>query len=192
MRLFVALDLPPEVCDALEHAVNDLRTDVSGARWSKRESLHLTLKFLGNADETLLPGITAALAQIHSSKEIALAMRGIGFFPDDKRPRVMFCGVETSPHLPELAASIETILEPLGFLRETRNYVPHITLTHLNSARGVPKLVAAAEPLKSYHFGAGRAREFHLYQSVLKPVGSEYKKLATFPFVTDAKENDAQ
>jgi 2'-5' RNA ligase len=185
MRLFVALDLPADVCDALERAVNNLKSHVSGARWSTRESLHLTLKFLGNADETLLPRITAALAQIHSSKEIALAMRGIGFFPDETPPRVMFCGVEASPNLPELAGSIETILEPLSFPRETRKYVPHITLARLNSARGVPKLVAAAEPLTSYDFGAGSARKFYLYQSVLKPVGSEYKKLATFPFVKD-------
>lgn len=192
MRLFVALDLPAEVRDALERAVSNLKSQVSGARWSMRESLHLTLKFMGNAGETLLPRITTALAQISHAEPVSLAIRGIEFFPDDKRPRVMFCGVEDSPNLAELAASIETILEPLGFPRETRKYVPHITLARLNSARGIPKLVAAAAPLASYHFGAARAREFHLYQSVLKPVGSEYKKLATFPFAKDAKENEAQ
>jgi RNA 2',3'-cyclic 3'-phosphodiesterase len=192
MRLFVALDLPAEVCDALERAVHGLKAHVSEARWSKREALHLTLKFLGNADDKILPQITAALAQIHSSEPVALAMRGVGFFPDEKRPRVMYCGVEASPNLPELAASIETILEPLGFALETREYVPHITLARLNSGRGLSKLIAAAAPLTSYDFGTGRANEFHLYQSVLKPLGSEYKKLATFPFVKDAKENDAQ
>jgi RNA 2',3'-cyclic 3'-phosphodiesterase len=186
MRLFVALDLTAEVCDSLEHAVRDLKAHGSGVRWSKRESLHLTLKFIGNADETLLPGITKALVQIHSTEPVSLALCGIGFFPDQKQPRVMFCGVEHSPNLPELAANIEATLEPLGFAREARKYVPHITLARLGSARGIPKLVAAAKPLASYHFGAARPHEFHLYQSVLKPVGSEYKKLATFPFVKDA------
>ncbi|HEY0703237.1 MAG TPA: RNA 2',3'-cyclic phosphodiesterase [Candidatus Acidoferrales bacterium] len=187
MRLFVALELPSQVCDELERAIAQLKPESSGARWSKREALHLTLKFLGNADEALLPQITTALAQIHSGGPVSLHMRGVAFFPDEKRPRVMFCGVEASPNLPEVAASIETILEPLGFERESREYVPHVTLARLNSATAIEKLVAAAEPLKSYDFGAGSAGEFHLYQSVLKPAGSEYKKLATFSFVKDAQ-----
>jgi RNA 2',3'-cyclic 3'-phosphodiesterase len=187
MRLFVALDLPGEVCDALERAVAELKIHAPEARWSNRESFHLTLKFLGNADDTLLPQITAALAQIHSAQAVSLALRGVGFFPDEKQPRVMFCGVEASPNLPELAATIESHLEPLGFAREARNYVPHITLARLGSTRGISKLVAAAEPLKSYHFGAASLREFHLYQSVLQPQGSVYKKLATFPFIKDAQ-----
>jgi RNA 2',3'-cyclic 3'-phosphodiesterase len=186
MRLFVALDLPGEVCDALERAVAELKIHAPEARWSNRESFHLTLKFLGHADDTLLPQITAALAQIHSAQAVYLALRGVGFFPDEKQPRVMFCAVEHSPHLPELAATIESRLEPLGFAREARNYVPHITLARLGPARGVHKLVAAAEPLASYHFGAVSPREFHLYQSVLQPQGSVYKKLATFPFTKDA------
>ncbi len=187
MRLFVALDLPAEVCDALDRDARDLKPYVAGARWSKRESLHLTLKFMGNADETLLPQITKTLAQIRSSEPVSLALRGIGFFPDQKQPRVMFCGVEHSPNLLEVVAAIESHLEPLGFAPENRKYVPHITLARLGSARDIPKLVAAAEPLAAYHFGAARPEEFHLHQSVLKPVGSEYKKLATFPFVKDAR-----
>jgi 2'-5' RNA ligase len=187
MRLFVALDLPGEVCDALERALAELKSHASGIRWSKRESLHLTLKFLGNADESLVPQITEALAQIHSNEPVLLALRGVGFFPDPKQPRVMFCGVEHSPNLPELATAIESRLEPLGFVPENRKYLPHITLARLGSARGIPKPLAASEPLKSYHFGAARPHEFHLYQSVLKPVGSEYHKLATFPFFKDAR-----
>jgi RNA 2',3'-cyclic 3'-phosphodiesterase len=187
MRLFVALDLPGEVCDALERAIAELKIHAPEARWSKRQSFHLTLKFIGNAEETLLPEISAALAQIHSAKAVSLALSGVGFFPDEKQPRVVFCAVEHSPNLPELAAAIESCLEPLGFPREARNYVPHITLARLGSARGTSKLVAAAKPLASYHFGAANPREFHLYQSVLKPSGSEYKKLATFPFIKDAQ-----
>jgi len=186
MRLFVALDLPAEVRDAIVRVTSSLRTKAPGARWSKPESMHVTLEFLGETDESLLPQIKIALEHIVSSDTVSLSLRGVGFFPDEKRPRVMWCGVAASPNLPELAATIEKSLHTLGFKPEDRPYVPHITLARLNSARDVLKLVRAAAPLASYDFGAARASEFHLFESVLKPSGSEYQKLATFRFVKDA------
>ena len=186
MRLFVALDLPAQVREAIVRTTASLRTEAPGARWSKPESLHVTLKFLGEADESLLPQIKLALEHIVSSDAVSLSLRGVGFFPDEKRPRVMWCGVTASPNLPDLAAAIERSLHTMGFKPEGRPYVPHITLARLNSARNLEKLVRAAEPLASYDFGAARESEFHLFESVLKPSGPEYKKLATFRFVKDA------
>jgi 2'-5' RNA ligase len=187
MRLFVALELPAEVRDAIVKTTANLRPEAPGARWSKPGSIHVTLKFLGETDENLLPQIKMALEQIVSPDTVSLRLRGVGFFPDEKRPRVMWCGVEASPNLAELAAEIEKSLQPLGFEAETRRYVPHVTLARLNSARDVEKLVRAAGPLTSYDFGAARESQFHLFQSVLKASGSEYKKLATFPFIKDAQ-----
>ena len=99
MRLFVALDLPAEVRDAIARTTASLRTEAPGARWSKPESLHVTLKFLGEADESLLPQIKIALEQIISSATVSLSLHGVGFFPDEKRPRVMWCGVTASPKM---------------------------------------------------------------------------------------------
>jgi RNA 2',3'-cyclic 3'-phosphodiesterase len=187
MRLFVALDLPAEIRDAIVKASASLRSEAAGARWSKPEAMHVTLKFLGETDENLLPQIKAALERAVSSDAVSLRLRGVGFFPEEKRPRVMWCDVEASPNLAELAAEIEKSLLPLGFEAEARRYVPHITLARLNAARDVEKLVRAAGPLASYDFGAARESNFHLFESVLKPSGSEYKKLATFLFVKDAR-----
>ena len=186
MRLFAALDLPAEVRDAMLKTTANLRAEAPGARWSKPESLHVTLKFLGETDESLLPRIKIVLEKIGAAGAVALSLRGVGFFPDAKRPRVMWCGVRASPNLAELAVEIEKSLHTLGFQMEGRPYVPHVTLARLNSARNVEKLVRAAAPLTSYDFGAARESEFHLFESVLKPSGSEYKKLATFRFVKDA------
>jgi RNA 2',3'-cyclic 3'-phosphodiesterase len=187
MRLFVALELPAGVRDAMVNATANLRSEAAGVRWSKPESMHVTLKFLGQTEASLLPPIKAALEQIISAGPVSLRLRGVGFFPDENRPRVMWCGVEASPNLAELAADIEKNLQLLGFEVETRRYVPHVTLARLNSARDVAKLVRAAAPLTSYDFGAARESQFHLFESVLKPSGSEYKKLATFHFVKDAR-----
>jgi 2'-5' RNA ligase len=181
MRLFVALDLPAEVRDAIVNTTASLRSESSGARWSKPE------KFRGETDANLLPEIKAALEQIVSADPVSFRLRGVGFFPDERRPRVMWCGVDAWPNLAELAAQIEKSLQPLGFEAEARRYVPHVTLARLNSARAIEKLVRAAGPLTSYDFGAARESQFYLFESVLKPSGSEYQKLATFPFVKDAR-----
>jgi 2'-5' RNA ligase len=187
MRLFVAIELLPEIRDAVTKITAGLRSESPGARWSAPEAMHDTLKFLGQTDDQKLAPITAALQQMTFFEFVSLRFRGVGFFPDEKSPRVMWCGVEASPNLFDLASVIEDALKPLGFARETRRYVPHVTLARLNSARNVEKLVCAAAPLKSYDFGAARASQFHLYESVLKKSGSEYKKLATFSFVKDAQ-----
>jgi RNA 2',3'-cyclic 3'-phosphodiesterase len=187
MRLFVAFDLPSGVRDAITKITASLRPESPGARWSAPEAMHVTLKFLGQTDDQQLAPVKTALHQISSPESVSLRFRGVGFFPNDGSPRVMWCGVEASPNLSDLVSAMEGSLKPLGFEPETRRYVPHVTLARLNSARNLEKLVRAAAPLKSYDFGAARESQFHLYKSVLKKSGSEYKKLATFPFITDAQ-----
>jgi 2'-5' RNA ligase len=86
-----------------------------------------------------------------------------------------------------LAQDIERALEPLGYARETRPFVPHLTLARFSSPEGLEKIVRAAEELKSYDFGSAREAEFYLYESILKASGAEYKRLATFPFLKGAK-----
>ncbi len=74
-------------------------------------------------------------------------------------------------------------LESLGILPESRPYVPHLTLARFSSPDGLENLINAASNLKSHEFGSASESEFHLYESILKPSGSEYKRLATFNFV---------
>jgi 2'-5' RNA ligase len=187
MRLFVAFELSSEVRDAIAKVTASLRPESPGARWSRPEAMHVTLKFLGQADEQKTPNVKATLEQIVSAEPVSLRFRGVGFFPDENRPRVLWCGVEPTPNLFDLASTMEKSLQLLGFEPENRPYVPHVTLARLNSARNVEKLVRAAAPLKTYDFGATRESQFHLFESVLKSSGSEYQKLATFPFVKDAR-----
>jgi len=190
MRLFVAFDLPGEVRKALGELIAQLRPLCPAARWLRPEAMHLTLKFLGHvedqADARRLDSIRAALAVVHSSAPVEMQFHGIGFFPDARRPRVVWCGINSSPNLAPLAADISLALEPLGFPPEDRAFVPHLTLARLDASRSAAKLVRAAEELKSRAFGSAQETEFHLFESILRPSGAEYRKLETYGFVKGA------
>jgi len=187
MRLFVALDLPDEVRRALAVLIARLKPKSRSARWVRPESMHLTLKFLGETDAQKLDAVRAALAKIHSAQPVDLHFCALGFFPNEFKPRIIWAAVQTSANLFELSAAIEQSLEPLGFARESRAFVPHLTLARIKSTKGIENLVRAADALKSYDLGSARESEFHLFESVLKRSGAEYKKLVTFPFVQGAK-----
>ncbi len=112
-----------------------------------------------------------------------IRFRGVGFFPDAQRPRVIWCGVEASPNLAKLAADIEGSLEPLGIPRESHKFVPHLTLARFKSPEGVGALVSSAAEWASHDFGSARETEFHLFESILKPSGAEYRKIESYSFV---------
>jgi 2'-5' RNA ligase len=187
LRLFVALDFPDPVRRALDELMARLKPICRGARWVRTEAMHTTLKFIGETDAKKFDAIRVALAPVRSAEAVEMHFRGVGFFPNERRPRVAWCGVKATANLAVLAQDIERALEPLGYARETRPFVPHLTLARFSSPQGLEEVVRAAEELKSYEFGAAREVEFHLYESILKPSGAEYRRLATFPFLKGAK-----
>jgi RNA 2',3'-cyclic 3'-phosphodiesterase len=180
MRLFVALDIPDAVRDALARAIKQLRKLSSSARWVRIEGAHITLKFIGETPPEQAERIRSALKKARVAGPIDLHFAGLGFFPNPRRPRVLWTGVTAGDALRELAASIETQLEPLGIAREARDFSPHITLARFNSPRGLDALHFAVQELGVPEFGRATAREFHLYQSVLKQGGAEYTRLASY------------
>lgn len=188
MRLFVALDIPDEVRTTLAALAAKLRPASRDARWVRVEGLHVTLKFIGETSAEKVESIKAALAAIPPRSAFSIAFRGLGFFPNERRPRVLWAGVETGPELAALAAAVETSLEALGIAREGRAFSPHLTLARFDSPRGLEALHSAIEGAAPAEFGATTAKEFHLYQSVLKRGGAEYTRLATFSLAGRASE----
>jgi 2'-5' RNA ligase len=187
MRLFVALDLPEAVRSGLVQLMAELKPAGRGARWVHPEGMHITLKFIGNIAGEQLPDFRAALAPIRPGAPLELQYRGIGFFPNARRPRVLWCGVEASPNLAELAAAIESAVEPLGIACESRAFVPHLTLARLD-ASSPENLLRAVEGMQARNFGPARETKFYLYESILKTGGAEYKKLQTYSFVKETRE----
>lgn len=185
MRLFVALDFPDEVRSAIRNLIARLKPLARNARWVRPEAMHITLKFIGETNDAKIDSIRSALAPIHSGKPVEMHFRGVGFFPDERRPRVAWCGVEVSPNLSQLAADVEFALEPLGIPREARAFVPHLTLARIQSPGRLDELIRAAKESAALDFGTARETEFHLIESILKPSGAEYKRVATCAFVKE-------
>jgi RNA 2',3'-cyclic 3'-phosphodiesterase len=181
MRLFVAIDIPGDVRAAISALVSKLRSACPKARWARIEGLHVTLKFIGETPDAKFSEIKSALALAAPRPSIAIHFRGVGFFPNARRPRVFWAGVEAGPELAALAAAVEDVLQPLGIPRETRAFSPHLTLARFDPPRPVEELHAAIEKLGPLEFGSVIAGEFYVYQSVLKRGGSEYTRLANFP-----------
>ncbi len=197
MRLFVALDLRDDVRRALGDLIARLKPLCAGARWVRPEGMHVTLKFIGHAvatgDTEKLDAVRGALAMVRSDGAVDMNFRGVGFFPNASRPRVVWCGVQASENLTPLATDIDKVLEPLGIPGEDRPFLPHLTLARFKPARSGQSrrshaatgeaLRSAATEMAERNFGAARETEFHLFESITKPSGSEYRKLETYSFV---------
>lgn len=181
MRLFVALDVPEEVRGKLAELSARLKKTCLSARWVRLESVHITLKFIGEVSLETVEKIREALGSLPPFPPITLRFASLGFFPSARRPRVFWAGVEADPQLAALAGAIEAKLDPLGIPAEKRDFHPHLTLARLEPPQGRRALVAAVEALGAPEFGNETFHEFHLYQSVLKRSGAEYTRLVTYP-----------
>lgn len=174
------MDIPAEVRAAIAGVAAKLRSVCASARWAHLEGAHLTLKFIGEVPAEKVEEIKTALAGVPFPAPFKILFRGIGFFPNERRPQVLWAGIEAGPELRALAETVEKSLEPLGIARDPREFSPHVTLARFKTAdklAGLRAAIAAAGPLE---FGQCPANEFHLYQSVLKPAAAEYTRLATF------------
>jgi 2'-5' RNA ligase len=196
MRLFIALDIDDAIRERLTRFVEGVRNFAPDARWVKPESLHVTLKFIGEQPDTSVENIKQSLAGV-SSQTSEIDFRGYGFFPTAKSARVFWIGMKTGPQLAALAAAVDEKVATLGIPKEDRVFSPHLTLARSAGGSGAPhrrkgdkanrvfqhlqeKLVALPTP----EFGTMTPHEFFLYQSQLSPKGSKYTKLARFELQT--------
>ena len=173
-RLFVALDVPDDVRTAL----TALRTEFDGARWTKPEQLHGTLRFLGDTPEDRLAGLEAALAGVDTPPPLDLRLDGLTAFPSRRRPLVLVARVTPTDELMSLQQRIEDTVQRLGFEAESRPFRPHVTLARLKH----PDARAVHDWLRAHTADATfTADAFHLYASTLQSSGAVHERLASFP-----------
>jgi 2'-5' RNA ligase len=180
-RLFVAIDLPEPVKEAVAGIAG---RDLAGARRVPREQLHLTLRFIGEADDAMFQTIKRALSGV-SGVSFPLILKEVGHFPPGRHPRVLWVGMEESGPLRELQQEIERALIGAGIPPEERKFSPHITLARL---RETPPAKVAALEEKQHFFIAGPfpVEEFYLYSSNLTHDGAIHKREATYRLSTTA------
>jgi RNA 2',3'-cyclic 3'-phosphodiesterase len=181
MRLFAAIDLPDQIHDNLDRLVEKLKP-TARLTWSRPSNFHITTKFIGEWPAGRLDELKRALDSLRSRAPIPIAVRALGFFPDRRRPRVFWAGVEAPPDLAALAAGTDAAAAGLGVKPETRPYSPHLTLARNREGRPVQRLVQAVDELGVPEFGAFTAYEFCLYQSERRSTGSVYTKLSEHKF----------
>jgi RNA 2',3'-cyclic 3'-phosphodiesterase len=186
VRLFVALDIPQDVRTALKQCAAELSKICQAARWVRLDGAHITLKFIGEVPAERAEAIRLALAEIHGMAPVDLHFAGLGFFAHARRLAVLFARIETGPELGRLAAAVDKCLAPIGIASETRDFRPHLTLARFNSLQELQPLRDLIAKPGSPDFGRTTAREFCLYESVLKRSGAEYTRLATFNFCGDS------
>ena len=192
MRLFIALDIEDEIRQRIERFLEGVSGFAPDARWVRLESLHITLKFIGERPSETVSSLLEPLNKV-SVPPFSLSFSGTGFFPTAKSPRVFWIGIQAAPELQQLAAAIDEATALLGIPKEDRAFSPHLTLARKSGASGSPrsqkddrpnqvfqrlqqKLATMAQP----EFGTMTAREFFLFQSQLSRTGSRYTKLNNF------------
>ena len=184
-RLFIALELPPDVLKAIGRVQNDLKSALGSRslRWTRPEGIHLTLKFLGDVPTGQIDAIKAGMAQAASAgRPFELRALGLGCFPNLDRPRVLWAGLtgEIEP-LRALQAAVEQQIAPLGFPAEARGFSPHLTLARTAQSAGRAEISAIGQAAASrarVEIAAWRVSTLSLMRSQLKPDGAAYTRVA--------------
>jgi len=193
IRAFVAIELDSDLRGVLAKAQSlvkeRLAETASSARiqWVRMESLHLTLKFLGEINEALVPDIERALGHaVAGTARFAVQVGGYGVFPDARAPRVLWIGL-ADPHgaLARLAGAVERAMQPLGFAPEPKGFSPHLTLARIkDGSREVGRAMPATGLLgTSSVLGSLTVEAVALMKSELKPSGAVYTRLVEVPLL---------
>jgi len=185
IRAFLAVDPPREVLDEIGRIQDRLRNIIQGdIRWVRPEGIHLTLKFFGSISESDVANISQAVKNNTSNvKPFTLGIRRVGAFPDVKRPRVLWLGMDGDVEiLIRLQKKVDAELQNYGFGKEERSFKPHLTLARIKDPRGLIGLVKIMEKSEDYAAGSFSAGGLNLFKSDLTPKGAVYTKLAYFPF----------
>lgn len=180
MRTFIAIEIPDEIKQQLTEVQQRLKGTGIEAGWPRPEGIHLTLKFLGEVPESLVPEINNAL--IRSTEGIGrfrLEIRGAGAFPNARNARVAWIGVSgDTDTLNRLQAAIENVLEPLGLAREVKPFKPHLTLARVKHIPSRQKWLSELEGLKEIRLAGFEVQSISLMKSELKRTGAEYTQVA--------------
>ncbi len=180
MRLFVALAIPAGVRQRLGDLIRLLRDADASLRWVAPQNLHVTLKFIGEVPAEQSTRIGDALESI-ACAPFDFEVRGLGFFPNARRPSVLWVGITQVEQISKLAAEIDRVLAKVGTVPDTRPFSPHLTLGRFKLTRVSATLAKAIDQEKDRGLGRIAVNEFHLIESRLKSGGPEYTTLRSFP-----------
>ncbi len=180
-RLFVAIKLHPE--DTLLGVFRFLKENLREERikWVEEYNLHLTLKFFGDTEETIIPAIRKAMnAAAGRSPGFEMELKGTGIFGSRYDPRVIWFGIEPNPGLQDLYTNLWEELGKLGYVPDSQNFVPHLTIGRVRSIRNKRFFQEVVQQYKEESIQRETVRELYLFESILRPEGPVYKIIENF------------
>jgi len=187
IRCFIAIEIPTEIQLALSRVIHQAQLNrETGFRPVRPDSIHLTLKFLGDVEQEKATGITAGLTELSNKVEpFTFQVRGLGAFPSWDRPRTIWAGLQYPSALPDLFKIVDEFTSNAGFPGESRKFSPHLTLARV-SDQADPVVarprIAALQSLPETLFGEAHATHLTFFRSILQPGGSVYRPLSVHPF----------
>lgn len=175
-RAFIAVDLPSD--PRLVGVVQEFREASRDLKLVSADRLHVTLKFLGDTEEGLVPEVVSAMREASAGvSPLTVQIRGTGAFPNAERPRVLWVGLVGADALARMARSLNENLLALGYEKETRSWSPHVTLARVRDPRGprgLDRVQAVLRARADDVFAEARVEDLRLKKSVLRPEGPEY------------------
>lgn len=190
LRCFIAVELPETVKDSLGDVLNILRKSPASVRWIPPENIHLTIKFLGQTEESLIAPMKESLnKKLLTYKPFYITITNVGCFPDERRPRIVWIGIDRSESLSKLQKEIDADLVKFGFALEKRGFSPHLTIGRVKAQHNLLGMLRMLKEIRSSSFAHMEVKSISLMKSVLKPAGAQYFTLAEIPF---GRRNDAE
>ena len=182
MRLFFAVPIADEIKEIVSSAVERIPIDGPPWRWISPENYHITIKFLGEVEDRLLPPLIELGTEIAAAAHpFDLSFGPFGSFPSASRPRVLFFAAEHGENeLASIAADLEAKLQPLGFDPERRRFRAHLTLARVKSPlpRHMREALASIPPLPNGT--RQRVDRIVLMRSTLGRTGASYDEMDSF------------
>jgi len=180
-RGFVAVDIPPS--PSLEQFAEQLHNASPSLKVVSTDQIHLTVKFLGDTEEGLVPEIEGAIHEACADiRPFEITVQGTGAFPSLSRMNVVWVGVEGAEAIGRTAAVLDGSLESLGFAAERRPWKAHVTLARVKGHRDLDRVRGLLEAHHDDVFGHHHVDRIYLKKSVLSPVGAQYSVVSTVVF----------
>ncbi|MFQ5636982.1 MAG: RNA 2',3'-cyclic phosphodiesterase [bacterium] len=177
IRIFIAIEIPEPIKEKIAKLQEDLKAYQERVSWTKPGNIHLTLKFLGNVEQSRIPAVAGAVNKIaEQTRPFSLHVQDVGVFPNIKRPRIIWVGVtDLTAGSSALAGRLDLCLSDLGFQKERRKFSPHLTIGRIKAIPGAEFLGVLSA--STFAGGDFMVEEIAVIKSDLKPGGAVYTPL---------------
>lgn len=177
-RIFLAIETPKNIKQKVTELTSGIKKRTSHVKWVVPENFHINLRFLGNVSEEKISKLIESLKDLRFDK-FKLELKGVGAFPSKNYIKVLWLGV-VSDTLSKLKNGVDARLTRIGFAKENREYVPHMTLARVKTASSKEQLLKFITENSDKELGNFEVENFYLYESRLSPKGPEYIELHKF------------